>query len=166
MKIGIVGAGKTGSAIAFALMFTGSVDEIHMYDKDEDRLEGEVVDLNHASRLITGPRVFKCFNIVDVNKCDKVIICAGRGREPGEKMPSLYNGNRSIVKEITDRIGSGHLLVTNPVKTLAHEFGHTALGSMIDDIREQTDCKTGSYIIQKKGHTCWGIAAEIFRRII
>lgn len=166
MKIGIVGAGKTGSAIAFALLFTGSVNEIHLYDKDSARLEGEVTDLNHASRLIVGPPVFKAKELADLKQCDRIIICAGRGRKVDESMSSLWVENRKVVDEITDCLGRGHLLVTNPVKTLAHEFGHTPLGSMLDEMRERTDCKTGSYIIKHKGHTCYGIAGEVFRRLL
>lgn len=167
MKIGIIGAGRVGSLLAFTLMFIPQVKEIWIYDNDEDRLEGEAVDLCHARSVLPGngwPKMIKAKSLVELrDNTKKKIICAGFARQNRESDVELYRKNKDIIDRITKTIGSGHYIVTNPIEILAEAFGHKPLGIFLERVREETDGKTGEYILQRKGYTCYGIAAEVYR---
>ena len=52
-KIMVVGCGNVGMAYVYALLNQkNKVDEIALVDLDRERIEGEVMDLNHALSLI------------------------------------------------------------------------------------------------------------------
>lgn len=167
MKIGIIGAGRVGSLLAFTLLFVPKIKEIWVYDKDENRLEGEVVDLCHARSVLPGenwPKIFKASSLVNLREnTKKRIICAGAARNNVESNRDLYRKNKKTIDNITRTLGPGQYIVTNPIEMFASEFEHKPLGLFLESVREITDGKTGGYILQKKGYTCYGIAAEIYR---
>jgi len=166
MKIGIVGIGTVGSSIAFALLQRKDIKEILVYDIDEKLLEGEVTDLNHASYILTtNKKINKVYKLSQLKDCKRVIITAGLPRKYGQTMDDIYEQNKKIIKEITKQIGTGHLLITNPVERLAEEFNHKPIGGLLDRIRSITDERDGDYIIKHKGHTNWGVTAEVLRSI-
>lgn len=167
MRIGIIGVGRVGSIIAYTMLFILGVKEIWLYDIDKEKLEGEFTDIGHASFIIpmyiSEAKVFKADTMDAIKKnSDRIIICAGFPRDRGESDRELLSRNKDLADRIAMSIGPGHYIVTNPVDILAERCDMIPLGGLLDMIREKTDCKTGDYIIQKKGHTCFGIAAEAY----
>jgi L-lactate dehydrogenase len=51
-RVVIIGAGFVGSTFAYALMINGVASEIVMIDVNQERLEGEVMDLNHGINFV------------------------------------------------------------------------------------------------------------------
>ena len=47
-KIAIIGCGFVGSACAFALMQSGLFSEMVLIDSNEERAEGEALDISHG----------------------------------------------------------------------------------------------------------------------
>lgn len=47
-KVVIIGAGHVGSHVAMALCFQGTVDEIVLIDKDEDKARANCLDIADA----------------------------------------------------------------------------------------------------------------------
>ena len=81
MKIGIIGIGKVGSALAFALLFHPKVTEIHLVDEIERKLRGEYEDLDTANLLLEAGKTIKLSNLLEIKECDIIFIAAGQGRQ-------------------------------------------------------------------------------------
>ncbi len=121
-KIAIIGAGYVGSSFAYALMISGAVNEIVIIDRDEDRAEGEAMDLNHGVSF-TDPITIYSAGYEGCRDADIVVITAGAGQVQGETRLDLAGRNaeiyRSIIRSIKTYIEHSIILVvTNPVDVL------------------------------------------------
>jgi L-lactate dehydrogenase len=123
-KIVIVGAGFVGSSTAFALMTKGVAKEICLIDTDENKAEGEAMDLMHGVPFVQPVRVYSG----DYTQCEDaslIVITAGANQKPGETRMDLVNKNVTILKSIVSEILKYNttailLVVTNPVDILTY----------------------------------------------
>src|SRR3990167_1102803 len=175
MKVGIIGCGKVGSAVAFSLL--SHVDDIYLYDINRHLLQGELWDLRHASALLNGATVhFGPYRVIGRVKCDVVVICAGKPRTSSkDSMDSLVNYNWPIIKHIGEQLRAYHfkgkiMVVTNPPDKLIPALNGSPgipVGDVLDNARSNTRIWKskrrvgGGYILDHKGYTNWGIAAEV-----
>lgn len=123
-KIVIIGAGFVGATSAYALMMNGVAEEIVLVDINQERLEGEVMDLNHGI-LFVPPVNIRIGDYSDCKDAHLVIITAGVNQRPGESRMDLLKRNASIFRDIVDQVckylGDGIILVvTNPVDVLTY----------------------------------------------
>lgn len=123
-KIIIIGSGNVGSATAFTFTLKGLGDEIGIIDIDEDRVLGDVLDLEDASVLCKQKKIFKA-SYEDCKDADIIIITAGVNQKEGETRIDLLNRNISILKDIINNIAlSGFdgiiIMATNPVDIMAY----------------------------------------------
>ncbi|MCJ7771695.1 MAG: L-lactate dehydrogenase [Desulfobacterales bacterium] len=123
-KIAIVGAGKVGTTFAYALLLSGLAGEIVLMDKDEQRVEGEVMDLNHAVPLSNPVRIWNG-DYSDCLGADIVVVSAGTAQRTGESRLDLLKRNIDIFAQIIPEIQkynrNGVLLIaTNPVDILSY----------------------------------------------
>ena len=51
-RVVIIGAGNVGSTYAYALLISGLVSEIIVIDRNEARLRGHIMDLNHGVSFV------------------------------------------------------------------------------------------------------------------
>lgn len=167
MKIGIIGVGRVGSAIAYSLLFVDHVKEIYLADKDEKKLMGEYWDIITAASLgETGKLIIKADdNYEMLRRCDIIFIAAGKARDTGDQnMDSLYEENRTTMKEIFAKLegfdSNRIYMVTNPVERLAGYFNCNYIGSVVDKTRSENELPGGGLIIDMKGFTNWAIAME------
>ena len=54
-KVVVIGAGNVGSATAFRLMNSGLFNKIAIIDANQEKAEGEALDIAHGSVLATKP---------------------------------------------------------------------------------------------------------------
>ncbi|MGD8623915.1 MAG: L-lactate dehydrogenase [Anaerolineae bacterium] len=123
-KVAIVGAGQVGATFAYALLLSGLVGEMVLIDIDRERVEGEVMDLNHAVPLSNPTRIW-AGDYADCAGAEVVVVSAGTAQRGGESRLDLVKRNAAIFKEIIPSIAecnrSGILLVaTNPVDILSY----------------------------------------------
>ncbi|NLY76441.1 MAG: L-lactate dehydrogenase [Firmicutes bacterium] len=123
-RIVIIGAGLVGSTFAYCLMINGLVSEIVMIDINRERLEGEVMDLNHGIAFVRPVRV-RMGDYADCKDADLIVIAAGSNQKPGETRIDLLARNTEIFRSIIDRIkASGSksilLIATNPVDIMTY----------------------------------------------
>lgn len=123
-KIIIIGSGNVGSATAFTFTLKGLGDEIGIIDVDEDRVQGDVLDLEDASVLCKQKKIFKA-SYEDCKDADIIIITAGVNQKEGETRIDLLNRNITILKDIINNIVlSGFdgiiIMATNPVDIMAY----------------------------------------------
>jgi L-lactate dehydrogenase len=154
MKIGIVGAGKVGSACALAAVVRGSARNIVIVDRTRKRAKAVATDLLYGSPLCPKTEVVDG-DYEDLAEAALVMITAGINEKAGgatdrndpQGRLRLLNTNAEIYREIVPRIVgvSPHaviLVVTDPPDPLADiarvSAGHGRIlstGTFLDSLR-------------------------------
>lgn len=124
-KVVLIGTGMVGMSMAYSLMNTGGIDELVLVDLDEEKAEGEAMDLNHGL-----PYSFRKLKIYkgtynDCRDSDIVVICAGANQKEGQTRLELTQINTNIIKEIAlsiKRSGFQGIIIvaSNPVDILSY----------------------------------------------
>ena len=123
-KVGIVGAGAVGSAMAYACLIRESAREIVLYDVDAAKVSAEVLDLAHGTPFTGASRISGGDSVELLADCDVIVITAGAKQRPGQTRLELAATNVKILESLLPRIVSvaPHailVLVTNPCDVLA-----------------------------------------------
>ena len=148
MKIAIIGAGRVGASLAFALQMKGVGKEIVLLDVREELAIGEAEDLFQGTSS-AHPQVFSA-GWEKSEGADVFVVTAGARREPNESRLSLINRNLAIFRDVLSRINNGKkessilLVISNPVDILTY-FAHKesdfprekiiGLGTLLDTLR-------------------------------
>lgn len=123
-KIGIVGCGNVGSAIAYTLMESEMFNEMVLIDYKEEKARGEALDISHCLPFVSQMQIYDgSYSALD--GASIVIIAAGVGQKPNETRLDLLHRNVDIFRGMIERITSVNkeciiLVVTNPVDILTY----------------------------------------------
>ena len=124
-KIVIVGAGYVGSTTAYTIMLGGLFSQIVIIDINNDKAEGDALDISHAVSFVKPVRV-TAGDYTECRDADIVIITAGANQSPGETRLDLLKRNAEITKSIVENVMKYApddiilLAVTNPVDILTY----------------------------------------------
>ena len=123
-KVAIIGCGFVGSSSAFSLMQSGLFSEMVMIDVDNERAEGEALDISHGMPLAR-PMKICAGSYDDISDAAVIVVTAGANQKPGETRLDLVKKNvavfKSIMPEIAKRNCKGVMLVVaNPVDILTY----------------------------------------------
>ncbi len=123
-KIAVVGAGSVGSTIAYALMISGLVRELVLYDIDGNKAEGEAMDLAHGASFVSPISIYAGTH-TDCHDADIIVFAAGANQKPGETRLDLIEKNLRILQDtLPEVINKGRnpilLMVSNPVDVLTY----------------------------------------------
>lgn len=123
-KVGIVGAGAVGSALAYACLIRESAREVVLYDIDTARVEAEVLDLAHGTPFTGTSKISGGDSVSVLAGCDVVVITAGAKQLPNQSRLDLAAINVKILEEMLPGIlavapHAIFVLVTNPCDVLA-----------------------------------------------
>ena len=123
-KVAVVGCGFVGSASAFALMQSGLFSEMVLIDVDNERAEGEALDIGHGMPLARPMKIY-AGNYDDAADSAVIVVTAGANQKPGETRLDLVKKNvaifKSIMPEFAKRSCKGVMLVVaNPVDVLTY----------------------------------------------
>lgn len=121
-KIAVIGCGFVGSTCAFSLMQSKLFTEMVLIDVDQQRAEGEALDISHGIPYSSPINIY-AGTYEDAWDAAIVIITAGANQKPGETRLDLVQKNveifRSIVPNITGHgFGGIIVVVSNPVDIL------------------------------------------------
>jgi L-lactate dehydrogenase len=121
-KIGIVGSGGVGSAVASSLIHKNIVTDIYMNDMNSEVCRGVVLDLEDEA-FITGTRIHHTLNVRELKHCDIIVITAGAKQRPDEPRTELIERNAFVLKSIISSLlpvkeDAILLVVSNPVDVL------------------------------------------------
>ena len=125
-KVVIIGCGNVGMSYAYALLNQRSnVQELVLIDLNKDRVDGEVMDLNHCLAFAPSKISIKSGAYEDCKNATIVCIAAGANQNPGETRMDLINKNSKVFKEIVSKvIESGFngifLVATNPLDVMTY----------------------------------------------
>lgn len=130
-KVAIIGCGFVGSSIAFSLMEGGKINELVLIDANQNKAEGEAMDISHGIPYAT-PMDIHAGTYGELKDAALIIITAGAAQKPGETRLDLTKKNAAILHSVLAEIKriqpEGYLLiVSNPVDVLTayavHETG-------------------------------------------
>ena len=123
-KVVLIGCGNVGMSFAYATLNQRTyVNELVLIDVDKDRVEGEVMDLNHCLAVSPSKVLIKSGEYSDCCDANIVVIAAGANQKPGETRMDLINKNSVIFKDIVTKVmKSGFngifLVATNPLDVM------------------------------------------------
>jgi len=122
VKAGVVGVGKLGGTVAFALADQGLFDELVLCDVVESLAWAQAEDIRHGigdrQKIVVRPG-----RTPDLRDADVVVIAAGQGRKPGMSRLDLLRTNTPVVAAVSRdiaRIAPNAVLVllTNPLDVM------------------------------------------------
>lgn len=123
-KVVVVGAGSVGATYCYALAQSGLANEIVLYDRNEDLMLGQVLDLVHGQPFFPTV-IIRSGNPEDYKDANIVVIAAGSAQKPGETRLQLIQKNAAITGDIAEEISKKEcsgviLVVSNPVDVLTY----------------------------------------------
>lgn len=125
-KVVLIGCGNVGMSYAYALLNQRTyVNKLVLIDLNKDRIDGEVMDLNHC--LAYAPSKISISNgeYSDCKDARIVVIAAGANQKPGETRMDLIHKNAAIFKDIVSKVmESGFkgifVVATNPLDVMTY----------------------------------------------
>ncbi len=147
-KVAMVGCGSAGAASCFALMQSGLFSEMVLIDSDQEKAEGEAMDLAQG---LTFARPMKIYagTYEDLKDAAIVIVTASAPIRKGDTRLELVKKNVEIFENIIPEIAKQNeegimLVVANPVDILTYaalklsgwsENRILGLGTVLDSAR-------------------------------
>jgi L-lactate dehydrogenase len=121
----IVGAGgKVGATAAYAMALKKVVGEIVLIDVAQQLVQGQAMDISHATSFTNGVRV-RAGDYADIKPGDIIVITCGIPQKPGQPRLELLEANAAIIRDVVNNIMRVEqdvfiMLVSNPVDVLTH----------------------------------------------
>ena len=126
MKITIVGTGRVGSAIAFAVVMDPLASELLLLNRSRDKAEGDAMDLTHASAMRNSNMLIRAGDVADSTGSDVIIVTASApfGAATNTRL-QLANANTELFCEMIPPLAAASpeaifLIVTNPVDVMTY----------------------------------------------
>lgn len=147
-RIVIIGCGNVGLEYLKKLCMTDISLDISLIDIDEEKLEGEILDLEHSLVYRNSNININLGNYSDCDNADLVVITAGIPQSTKDRMSDLEKANE-IVVDITNKLRetsfNGIILVAcNPLDVITELIAHytdysynkvIGTGTMLDTAR-------------------------------
>jgi L-lactate dehydrogenase len=123
-KVVVVGAGSVGATYCYALAQSGLANEIVLYDRNEDLMRGQVLDLVHGQPFFPTV-IIRTGSPEDYSDAKIVVIAAGSAQKPGETRLQLVKKNAEITGAIAEDVARYNcpgviVVVSNPVDVLTY----------------------------------------------
>ncbi len=123
-KVVVIGAGSVGATYCYSLAQSGLADEIILIDRNEDLVNGQVMDLEQGQPFFP-PVMIRSGSEPDYANAQLVVITAGAAQKPGETRLQLLKKNAEIVGGIAESVAKQGckgvmLIVSNPVDVLTY----------------------------------------------
>jgi L-lactate dehydrogenase len=150
MKVSIVGMGKVGSTVAFALSTRGCVREMVLVGRNHAHVVGDAMDMAHAQAFVEVPTKIIAGTMADTAGSDVIVVCASVSTPPeltdrSDLGPANVRLMREILPPLAELSPNAILvMVSNPVDVLtrfAMEFTGfpwqrvIGTGTLIDSVR-------------------------------
>ncbi|KAG8579697.1 hypothetical protein GDO81_011014 [Engystomops pustulosus] len=124
-KITIVGVGQVGMACTVSILQQNLADEVALVDILEDKLRGEMLDLQHASLFLKTPKIVadKDYSVTANSRI--VVVTGGVRQQEGESRLNLVQRNVNVFKFIIPQVvkyspDATLLVVSNPVDIMTY----------------------------------------------
>lgn len=143
-KLGIVGAGQVGSAIAYASLIRRSARKIALYDVNAKVADAQVEDLAHGT-MFTDATVEGGGDIATLAESQVIIFTAGANQKPGQTRLDLAGVNADIMAQTMPKLlevapNAIYIIVTNPCDVL------TVVAQQVTGLPSQRIFSTGTLL--------------------
>jgi len=123
-RVVVIGTGFVGSTAAYTMMIQGVASEIVLIDVNQNKCEGEALDIEHAISFAPETKVW-AGEYRDCKDADVVVIAAGINQKPGQTRLELAQTNVKIITDVVKNIckytkDAIILMVTNPLDVLTY----------------------------------------------
>lgn len=124
-KVTVVGIGQVGMACAFSILTQSVSSEVALIDVNADKLQGEMLDLQHGSAFMKNAQVNASTDFAVSAGSRLIVITAGVRQKEGESRLNLVQRNCDILKGIIPKLVQHSpdcilLVVSNPVDILTY----------------------------------------------
>jgi L-lactate dehydrogenase len=150
MKIAIIGTGRVGSALAYALVLKGLGNSLLLANRDETKALGDALDLQHTLSFCEHQMQIKGCKIAEVRACDIVVITASTSMQTGmTSRMDLGPANVLMFKELVPVLAANNphcifIVITNPVDIMTYQATRLSgfpakrvmgIGTLVDSAR-------------------------------
>jgi len=124
-KVSVVGIGAVGMATAFSILAQNVSSEVALIDMFEDKLKGEMLDLQHGSNFLKNAKITASTDLAVSSGSRLVIVTAGARQKEGETRLDLVQRNTDIFKGLIPKLvqhspDAIFLIVSNPCDILTY----------------------------------------------
>nr|XP_008191446.1 PREDICTED: L-lactate dehydrogenase isoform X1 [Tribolium castaneum] len=124
-KVTVVGVGQVGMACVFSILAQNVSHDVVLIDCVEDKLKGELLDLQHGSLFLKNPRINASSDYAASAGSRLCIVTAGVRQREGESRLDLVQRNTDVLKNIIPKLvkyspNTVLLIVSNPVDILTY----------------------------------------------
>jgi L-lactate dehydrogenase len=162
MKIAIIGTGRVGSSIAYALVLKQSCDHLVIAGRSYEKSMGDALDLQHTLAFCSRPmRIEACTN-EQVMDADIIVITASVATD-GQIFTSrlqLGDKNAEMFRELIPMLAANNpdavlIIVTNPVDVMTYAASKLSgflpnrvmgVGTLVDSARFRTSLSQEEHI--------------------
>uniref|UniRef100_A0A6P7FFN7 L-lactate dehydrogenase n=2 Tax=Diabrotica virgifera virgifera TaxID=50390 RepID=A0A6P7FFN7_DIAVI len=99
-RVTVVGTGAVGMATVVSLLMQGITHDVVLMDVMEDKLKGELMDLQHGALFLKNPKIVASKDYKDSAGSKICIVTAGARQQEGESRLDLVQRNTDIFKHI------------------------------------------------------------------
>ncbi len=123
-RVAVSAPAPSGRRFAFALLLSGLASEIVLVDANEQKAEGEAMDLMHAVPFARTARVWSG-RIEECRGAAVTVISAGAAQKPGETRIDLVQKNAAILRDLVPKVAQANpggiiVIASNPVDVLSY----------------------------------------------
>ncbi|KAJ8922399.1 hypothetical protein NQ315_004344 [Exocentrus adspersus] len=124
-KVTVVGVGQVGMACAFSILSQGVSTDVVLVDVVADKLQGELLDLQHGSLFLKNPKINASTDYAVTAGSKMCVVTAGVRQKEGESRLDLVQRNTDVLKFIIPNLikyspDTILLIVANPVDILTY----------------------------------------------
>lgn len=124
-KVVLVGTGFVGMSMAYSLLNQGGVNELVLIDIDNNKAQGEAMDLSHGVPCTPAKMSIKAGDYSECKDADIVVITAGMNQKPNQTRLELVEINAKIMRDITNSVvdsgfGGIFIIASNPVDIMTY----------------------------------------------
>ncbi|XP_006615425.1 L-lactate dehydrogenase-like isoform X2 [Apis dorsata] len=124
-KVTVVGVGNVGMACTISLLAKNISSDLALVDMVEDKLKGEMLDLQHGSSFLRNAKINASTDYSVTANSSVCIVTAGARQKEGETRLDLVQRNTDIFKSIIPELvkyspNTILLIVSNPVDILTY----------------------------------------------
>ncbi|CAH0547728.1 unnamed protein product [Brassicogethes aeneus] len=124
-RVTVVGSGQVGMAVAFSLLTQNISNDIVLIDMVEDKIKGEMLDLQHGSLFLRNANITASTDYAASAGSKIVVVTAGARQNEGESRLDLVQRNTDIMKSIIPQLVQNSpncilIIVSNPCDVLTY----------------------------------------------
>jgi L-lactate dehydrogenase len=162
MKISIIGTGRVGSSIAYALVLKQSCDHLVISGRNYEKARGDALDLQHTLAFCSRPMRIEASTNEQVMDADIIVVTASVATE-GQIFKSrlqLGDKNTLMFRELIPLLAANNpnavlIIVTNPVDVMTYAASKLSgflpnrvmgVGTLVDSARFRTSLSQEEHI--------------------